>query len=42
VTSAIGDLTRAGAIGRRDNGDWVLYGAPPEQLRNHRLVAALT
>jgi CRP-like cAMP-binding protein len=42
VTSAIGDLTRAGAIGRRDNGDWVLHGAPPEQLRNHRLVAALT
>ena len=30
------------AISRRDNGDWVLHGAPPEQLRNHRLVAALT
>src|SRR4051812_36204138 len=42
VTSAIGDLTRAGAISRRDHGDWVLHGAPPEQLRNHRLVAALT
>jgi CRP-like cAMP-binding protein len=42
VTSAIGDLTRAGSIGRRDNGDWVLYGSPPEQLRHHRLVAALT
>ena len=42
VTSAIGDLTRTGAISRRDNGDWVLHGAPPEQLRNHRLVAALT
>ena len=42
MTSAIGDLTRAGAISRRDNGDWVLHGAPPEQLRHHRLVAALT
>jgi CRP/FNR family cyclic AMP-dependent transcriptional regulator len=42
VTSAIGDLTRAGAISRRENGDWVLHGSPPEQLRNHRLVAALT
>jgi hypothetical protein len=42
VTTAIGDLTRAGSISRRDHGDWVLHGAPPEQLRHHRLVAALT
>ena len=42
VTTAMGELTRAGKIGRRDNGDWVLYGTPPEQLRGHRLVAALS
>ena len=29
-------------IPTRDNGDWVLHGAPPEQLRDRRLVAALT
>jgi CRP/FNR family transcriptional regulator, cyclic AMP receptor protein len=42
VTSALGDLAREGRIDRRDNGDWVLHGAPPEQLRHHKLVAALT
>ena len=42
VTTAMGDLARAGAVSRRDNGDWVLHGSPPEQLRHHRLVAALT
>lgn len=42
VTTALGDLTRAGAIGRRENGHWVLHGAPPEQLRHHRLAAALS
>jgi CRP/FNR family transcriptional regulator, cyclic AMP receptor protein len=42
VTTAIGELTRAGRVGRRDGGDWVLHGSPPEQLRHHRLVAALT
>jgi CRP/FNR family transcriptional regulator, cyclic AMP receptor protein len=42
VTSALGELTRAGTISRRDGGEWVLHGAPPEQLRHHRLVAALT
>jgi CRP/FNR family cyclic AMP-dependent transcriptional regulator len=42
VTTAMGELARAGSIGRRDNGDWVLHGSPPEQLRHHRLVAALT
>jgi CRP/FNR family transcriptional regulator, cyclic AMP receptor protein len=42
VTTALGNLGRAGRLGRRDNGDWILHGSPPEQLRHHRLVAALT
>jgi CRP/FNR family transcriptional regulator, cyclic AMP receptor protein len=42
VTTAMGGLTRDGALSRRDNGDWVLHGEPPEQLRHHRLVAALS
>jgi CRP/FNR family cyclic AMP-dependent transcriptional regulator len=41
VTTALGELTAAGRIGRRGGGDWVLHGAPPDQLRHHRLVAAL-
>jgi CRP/FNR family transcriptional regulator, cyclic AMP receptor protein len=42
VTTALGELTRSRALSRRDGGDWVLHGAPPEQLRHHRLVAALS
>ena len=42
VTTAMGELTRAGAVSRRDNGDWMLHGRPPEQLRHHKLVAAMT
>lgn len=42
VTTAMGQLTREGSVTRRDNGDWVLHGDPPEELRHHRLVAALT
>lgn len=42
VTTAMGELARANTISRRDNGDWVLHGSPPEQLRHHRLVAALS
>jgi CRP/FNR family transcriptional regulator, cyclic AMP receptor protein len=42
VTTAMGELTRAGVVSRRDGGDWVLHGPPPEQLRHHRLVAALS
>jgi CRP/FNR family transcriptional regulator, cyclic AMP receptor protein len=42
VTTALGQLTRAGRLGRRDSGEWVLHGSPPEQLRHHKLVAALT
>jgi hypothetical protein len=41
VTTAMGDLTRAGAVSRRENGDWVLHGQPPESLRGHRLATAL-
>ncbi len=39
VTSALGELTRAGALSRRETGEWVLHGAPPKELRNHRLAA---
>ena len=42
VTSAIGDLTRAGVLSRRADRTWMLHGAPPEELRHHRLAAALT
>jgi CRP/FNR family transcriptional regulator, cyclic AMP receptor protein len=42
VTKAMGDLARAGAISRRDDGAWVLHGSPPEELRHHRLAAAMT
>jgi CRP/FNR family cyclic AMP-dependent transcriptional regulator len=42
VTTAMGGLTRAGALSRRDDGAWVLHGEPPEALRNHKLVAALS
>jgi len=41
VTTAMGELTRARTLSRRDDGDWVLHGAPPEKLRHHRLAAAL-
>jgi CRP/FNR family transcriptional regulator, cyclic AMP receptor protein len=42
VTTAMGDLQRDGRLSRRDRGHWVLHGAPPEQLKHHRLAAALT
>jgi CRP/FNR family cyclic AMP-dependent transcriptional regulator len=42
VTTALGELSADGRISRRGDGHWVLHGAPPEQLRNHRLVAALS
>ena len=42
VTTAMGGLTRAGSVSRRDNGDWVLHGDPPAELRHHELVGALT
>jgi CRP/FNR family cyclic AMP-dependent transcriptional regulator len=42
VTTAMGGLTRRGAVSRRDDGHWVLHGAPPDELRHHKLVAALS
>jgi CRP/FNR family transcriptional regulator, cyclic AMP receptor protein len=42
VTTAMGGLTRDGAVSRRGDGDWVLHGEPPEELRHHKLVAALS
>ena len=42
VTSALGGLTRRGAISRRVGGDWVLLGRPPEQLRHHKLAGIRT
>jgi CRP/FNR family transcriptional regulator, cyclic AMP receptor protein len=42
VTTAMGDLARSGSVSRRDDGIWMLHGAPPEKLRHHRLVAAMT
>src|SRR5215213_3118613 len=42
VTTALGELSRAGALSRREDGHWVLHGAPPEQLRHHKLATALT
>jgi hypothetical protein len=38
----MGELVRAGAVSRRDDGVWVLHGSPPPQLRNHKLPAALS
>jgi CRP/FNR family transcriptional regulator, cyclic AMP receptor protein len=40
VTTALGELTRAGVISRAD-GAWVLHGPPPDKLRHHRLAAEL-
>jgi CRP/FNR family cyclic AMP-dependent transcriptional regulator len=42
VTTAMGELTRAGVLSRRESGEWVLHGSPPEAMRHHRLSAALT
>jgi CRP/FNR family transcriptional regulator, cyclic AMP receptor protein len=42
VTTAMGDLARSGAVSRRDDRVWMLHGAPPAELRHHRLVAAMT
>jgi hypothetical protein len=42
VTTAMGELRRSGAVSRRANGDWVLHGSPPAELRHHKLVASLS
>jgi hypothetical protein len=38
VTTALGELARAGSLSRRENGDWVLHGTPPRELHHHRLA----
>ncbi len=38
VTTALGKLTQAGSLTRRENGNWVLHGEPPRELRYHRLA----
>lgn len=42
VTTAMGDLVRAGAVSRGEDQVWMLHGSPPAQLRHHRLIAAMT
>lgn len=42
VTTALGELKRDGLLSRRDSGEWVLHGEPPDELRHHKLVAALS
>jgi hypothetical protein len=41
VTTALGELSRDGALSRRDDRIWLLHGTPPEKLRHHRLGAEL-
>jgi DNA-binding transcriptional ArsR family regulator len=36
VTTALGELTTAGLIERRDDGSWLLHGEPPEQPGRRR------
>ena len=40
VTSAMGELTRAGLVSRGADRMWVVHGDPPEELGNHRFPAA--
>ncbi len=42
VTTAMGELVRSGRLSRSQHGTWTLHGPPPEQLRHHRLVAAIS
>jgi CRP/FNR family transcriptional regulator, cyclic AMP receptor protein len=39
VTTALGELTSAGLVERRDDGSWLLHGAPPQQLGRRRPIA---
>lgn len=41
VTTAMGELVRQGALSRGEQGAWILHGSPPEQIRDHRLEAAM-
>jgi CRP/FNR family transcriptional regulator, cyclic AMP receptor protein len=40
VTTAMGELTRAGRISRGEDRFWVLHGDPPEDVRGRGLAAA--
>ena len=42
VTTAMGDLMRAGALSRREDGTWLLHGSPPDELRHHKLARAVS
>jgi hypothetical protein len=33
VTTALGNLRRAGLVERRPDGSWLLHGGPPEEMR---------
>jgi CRP/FNR family cyclic AMP-dependent transcriptional regulator len=39
VTSALGELQRAGEISRRDDGRWIVHGEPPAELVAEDLAA---
>ena len=39
VTTAMGELVRAGAVSRAENRLWVLHGNPPERIGSHRFAA---
>src|SRR3954452_7677866 len=41
VTSALGELQRAGDLGRRADGRWMVYGDPPAEIRVDGNRAAL-
>lgn len=42
VTTAMGELARAGLVSRDQDRLWVLHGNPPGEIRSHRFVAAET
>ena len=39
VTTAMGELTRAGLVSRGEDRFWVLHGDPPEEIRGRGLAA---
>lgn len=40
VTTAMGELTRSGALSRDTDRLWVLHGSPPDELRSYRFAKA--
>ena len=40
VTTALGELTTAGLVERRDDGSWLLHGEPPEEPGRRRPAEA--